>query len=178
MMKTENILLIFILFAAIMPGCIDPPDEDTTTTTLQNTSSTIYSTTTTDVTTTTSITTSTTTTEPIIITTTTTTTTTIIYKPTTTIANARCYMNSDCGEKSIRYYCKVELIEGTIQPETRGETVYRVTYSPICLDPGTPWASCTSIRSERTWDECTEYEHCISKCFRCVPLGITKCPYY
>ncbi|HDH40846.1 MAG TPA: hypothetical protein ENG12_00325 [Candidatus Altiarchaeales archaeon] len=111
----------------------------------------------------------------IIITTTTTTTTTTIFIPPTTIVNARCYMNSDCGSSSVSYYCKIELVGDEQQPTARGEAVYRVTRVPICRYPGTPWARCETIRWERLWYRCKEGEHCIDGCYTCVPEGC-DCP--
>ncbi|OYT40188.1 MAG: hypothetical protein B6U86_04530 [Candidatus Altiarchaeales archaeon ex4484_43] len=84
-------------------------------------------------------------------------------------------MNSDCGSSSVSYYCKIELLGDEHQPTVRGDAVYRVTTVPICRDPGTPWARCETIRRERLWDRCEEWEHCIDGCHTCVPKGC-GCP--
>ncbi|MBN2014987.1 MAG: hypothetical protein JW778_07390 [Candidatus Altiarchaeota archaeon] len=175
MAKIKDSLVLLTLLVMLTAGCTSRDGQDTTTTTVlevSSTTTTIETTTTSTTTTTTTTTTST----PVIITTTTTTTTTITYIPTTTIADAKCYMNSDCGEQKVSYYCKIELEEGPVQPTVRGETVYKVTETPICLDPGTMWAKCTKVRKEREWDACKDYEYCLENCPECVLKGSSCCP--
>jgi hypothetical protein len=170
MVNLNNKLLLLVLLLALTECCLitDLIVEKTTTT-----KTTRFIATTTEATTTT--TTSTSTTMTTTTTTSTSTTNTIVPLP-STIANARCYMSSDCGSSSVSYYCKKELIEGIQQPTVRGDVVYKVTYIPICRNPGTALAKCETIRRERSWDMCLEWEHCINGCHTCVPIGVGKCP--
>jgi hypothetical protein len=169
----RNTLIMLMGLVLLMAGCPSTPTttttEATTTTTTTTTQPTTLFTTTTTSTTTTSL-------EIVITTTTTTTTTFVVYRTTTTIANAVCYMNSDCGLNKVEYVCRVSLPGGQQQMGKGDISVFRVEYTKLCIEPGSPFARCETTRRESIWDVCGIGETCKVGCYTCVNNVTKICP--
>lgn len=169
----RNILIPLILLTLLFAGC---PSTPTTTTTEATTTTTTTTTQATTLITTTTTSTTTTSQEIIITTTTTTTTTIVIYRTTTTIANAVCYLNSDCGANRIDYVCRISLPPGEQQMGNGEMSVFRVEYTKLCIEPGTTYARCETKRREILWDICGTDETCLEGCYTCVESTKLACP--
>ncbi len=170
-MDQKTLILAVAVVALVLGGYYLTTGNKTTTTTTTTTETQATTTTSTTEAATSTTEETTTTTEAIDITTTTTTTTTIIvYTTRTTIANARCYINSDCGETKLDYQCRRDLRYSEEQPTPKysNQSVYEVKFVYICKDPGTEYASCDTVRTERLMDECLIDERCVVGCYRCL----------
>jgi hypothetical protein len=166
-------LILSIVLTLLFSGC---PGKQTTTTTEATTTTTTTTTQTTMLYTTTTTSTTTTSLEIVITTTTTTTTTFVVYRTTTTIANAVCYMNSDCGLNKVEYVCRVYLQGGSQQMGNGDLSVFRVEHTKLCIEPGSPFARCETTRREGVWDICSIGETCREGCYTCVNNKTRICP--
>jgi hypothetical protein len=171
---SRNTLIMLMVLILLMAGC---PGKQTTTTTEATTTTTEPTTTTEATTLITTTTTTTTTSLEIIITTTTTSTTTLIaYQTTSTIANAVCYMNSDCGLNKIEYVCRIALPAGAQQMGNGQKAVFRVEFTKLCIEPGSPYARCDTKRHEALWEICGTGKTCAEGCYTCVDNKTRYCP--
>jgi hypothetical protein len=170
----KDSLILLIVLVLLMQGCFDSGKQTTTTT--EPTTTTSTTTTTEPTTTTTEATTTSTSLEIIITTTTTSTTTFIVYQTTSTIANAVCYMNSDCGLNKVEYVCRITLPAGGQQMGMGEKAVFRVEFTKLCIEPGSPYARCDTKRHEGLWDICGTGKICIEGCYTCVNNVTKACP--
>ncbi len=55
-------------------------------------------------------------------------------------------------------------------------SVFRVEYTKLCIEPGTPFARCDTKRREILWEICGIGKKCAEGCYTCVNNKTLVCP--
>jgi hypothetical protein len=84
-------------------------------------------------------------------------------------------MNSDCGLNKIEYVCKIKL---PAEGEAGGgdKSVFRVEFTKLCIEPGSPFARCDTKRYEKLWEICGKGQTCLLGCYTCISNESKVCP--